>query len=539
MRIMKSTRNPWLGSNGCCGYQPYQHQCCNKTMVDAKSLAEAIESYSRVKSIAQGVLPILQTLALQESNESKGPTGYKYSSDFLKRMNNQNKFTNVFIKNFRDLLDDYKLERLCRQFGEVISVKVMVDEYGISKGFGFACFSDPDDAQRAVNKLNGLVLDGRTLYAGPAMTRSQRTEPRPQRYDADDFRTTQALQEYRPQTVSSRICIRNLRDLVDDIRLYKEFQRFGTVLNAEVLKTSDGRPRGSGLVDFKDKADAARALNSMNGKAFYGTRISVTYVPHTSTASTNTGSQDHGYMDDDYSRDNKDWDNDNKKMSVSVATGNDGDNNSSGRCNLVQLKNLASSLADKGHPINIKDIGNFNSATSVNRNSRELQQKYRSVYTTTTVSTNNSNNSDINTSNNAILTTGKDTDDAVRGATPRDAASADVDGAKQQQQQQQQQNQEEPDDVDETSASATLCVKNLDESISDEKLENLFTTFGTIISAKVICNKSGDSMGFGFVIMSEAQDAVKAIKSLDGRIVVNRPIYVAPAAQQARPNDKE
>merc|ERR1712025_1391183 len=160
----------------------------------------------------------------------------------------------------------------------------------------------------------------------------------------------------------------------------------------------------------------------MNGKAFYGTRISVTYVPHTSTASTNTGSQDHGYMDDDYSRDNKDWDNDNKKMSVSVATGNDGDNNSSGRCNLVQLKNLASSLADKGHPINIKDI---------------------------------------NTSNNAILTTGKDTDDAVRGAAPRDAASADVDGAQlqqhQQQQQQQQQNQEEPDDVDETSASATLC----------------------------------------------------------------------------------
>ena len=44
-------------------------------------------------------------------------------------MNNTNKFTNVFIKNFKDLLDDYKLERLCRQFGEVVSVKVIVDFY--------------------------------------------------------------------------------------------------------------------------------------------------------------------------------------------------------------------------------------------------------------------------------------------------------------------------------------------------------------------------------------------------------------------------
>jgi len=540
MRIMKSTRNPWLGSNSCC-YQhqhQHQHQCCsggspsnafnNKSLVDAKSLVEAIEIYSR----AVKVTTIAQTLALQESTESKAPTGYKYSSDFLKRMNNQNKFTNVFIRNFRDLLDDYKLERLCRQFGEVVSVKVMVDEYGISKGFGFACFNDSDDAQRAVYKLNGLVLDGRTLYAGPAMTRSQRSETRPSRYDNEDFRPQQQQQqqqEYRPQTVSSRICIRNLRDLVDDIRLYKEFQRFGTVLHAEVLKTSDGRPKGSGFVDFKDKADAARALNSMNGKAFYGTRIAVTYVPHTNTVSTNTISHEHPF-DDDYS--NKDWDETEKDgsrrhdVSTATCTSNDGDNNSSSsrNNNLLQLKNIASSLADKGHPINIKDIGNFNS-TSVNRNSREIQ-KYRSVYTT--VSTNNSNNSDINTSNNASLTSGKDSEDTVGGARKDEAAEATASDVTAQ-----------PDDADDTSTSATLCVKNLDESISDEKLENLFTTFGTILSAKVISNEFGISKGFGFVIMSEAQDAVKAIKSLDGRIVVNRPIYVAPAAQQARPAEKE
>ena len=66
------------------------------------------------------------------------------------------------------------------------------------------------------------------------------------------------MQEWRPTTVSSRICIRNLRDLVDDVRLYKEFQRFGPVQNSEVVKTPDGKSSGTGYVDFKDKSDAAR-----------------------------------------------------------------------------------------------------------------------------------------------------------------------------------------------------------------------------------------------------------------------------------------
>lgn len=577
MRIMKSTRNPWLhtgGDSSCC----YHHHCCNsagagpglggKGLVDAKTLVEAIESYSMA----------FKSLALQDAGEAKAPTGYKYSSEFLKRMNNANKqYTNVFIRNFRDLLDDFKLWKLCRQFGEVVSAKVMVDEYGISKGFGFACFTDSDAAQRAVSKLNGLVLDGRSLYAGPAMTGSQRHRETSLRYDADDHRP---VNEWRPTTVSPRICVRNLRDIVDDIRLRKEFERFGPVLHAELLKTQEGRSRGTGYVDFKDKADAAKALNSMNGKVIYGSRISVTYAPHTSTASTNTLPHDLilDHNDFDYNNDypdnkhdddnNNDDDYHNRSMgsyhhrhhlhhdastttnnstntgttaaaSVATCTSNDGDNNSSSTRNFLQLKSLASSLADKGHPININDIGHFNS-TSVNRNS--------------------SNNSDINTSNNAILTlatrkankkTAPDeqegtTSDATTTTTTTNSSNSSNRRdnrhvrrrARYNEDEENNNDDDEADENDETmSSSATLCVKNLDESISDEKLETLFAVYGTVLSAKVISNAFGASKGFGFVIMSEAQDAVKAIKNLDGRIVVNRPIYVAPAAQ-ARPLPK-
>jgi len=509
MRIMKSTRNPWLHKTGdtCC----YNHHCCNagsagKNLVDAKTLVDAIESIAAFK-----------TLALQDAGESKAPTGYKYSSEFLKRMNNANQqFTNVFIKNFKDLLDDYKLWKLCKQFGEVVSAKVMVDEYGISKGFGFACFTDSDSAQRAVNKLNGLVLDGRTLYAGPAMSKTQRQYDMGARYDNDDY--YKPVNEWRQTTVSSRICVRNLRDLVDDVRLRKEFERFGPVLFAEISKTQDGRSKGTGYVNYKEKSDAAKALNSMNGKVIYGSRISVTYSPHTSTASTNTIPHDNLFDDNrfDYSNDEFDDHYEQERnrnsfrrsysrlhdASTTTCTSNDGDNNSSSSRNLIQLKNLASSLADKGHPININDIGNFNN-TSVNRNS--------------------SNNSDINTSNNAVLSNRK-TESLTEDQHPADSeqrmkdTTADLGD----------------NDDDTTTSSATLCVKNLDESINDEKLETLFTVYGKVLSAKVISGEFGDSKGFGFVIMSEAQDAAKAIKNLDGRIVVNRPIYVAPAAQARR-----
>ncbi|BFZ14647.1 hypothetical protein BsWGS_17686 [Bradybaena similaris] len=486
MRIMKSTRNPWLQKDGDCSC--YHHHCCGsgtKGFIDAKTFVEAIENYSAA----------FKNMTIQDCGEAKTPTGYKYSSEFLKRMNiANNRFTNVFIKNFKDLLDDFKLWKLCKQFGEVTSAKVMVDEYGISKGFGFACFTDSDAAQRAVNKLNGLMLDGRTLYAGPAITKTQRQKDSNVRYDNDDYKTEWRYNNSLNSTSSPRIRIRNLRDVVDEVRLRKEFERFGPVVQTELLKTCDGRSKGTGYVVYQDQQDATKAVVSMHGKVIYGTRISVTYAPlnlNTTPPATNTAPEKALTPSTNVNTAGGSCGGSN-----STNTNNDGDSN--GNKNFLQFKDLVSTLANKGHPVNINDISTFNS-NSVNRNS-----------------SNNTENANI--SNNAILarTTRKMADQTEatengEAETGNDLKPAEEDGA---------------DDT--TSSSATLSVKNLEESISDEKLESLFGVYGHVLSAKVISNEFGVSKGFGFVIMSDAQDAVRAIKNLDGRIVVNRPIYVAP-----------
>merc|ERR1712038_2008306 len=76
-----------------------------------------------------------------------------------------------------------------------------------------------------------------------------------------------------------------------------------------------------------------------------------------------------------------------------------------------------------------------------------------------------------------------------------------------------------------------LYVKNLDDTIDDERLRTEFTPFGTITSAKVMCEE-GRSKGFGFVCFSAPEEATKAVTEMNGRIIVSKPLYVALAQRK-------
>ncbi|KAL6982926.1 Polyadenylate-binding protein 8 [Sarracenia purpurea var. burkii] len=77
-----------------------------------------------------------------------------------------------------------------------------------------------------------------------------------------------------------------------------------------------------------------------------------------------------------------------------------------------------------------------------------------------------------------------------------------------------------------------LYVKNLDDSIDDDKLNELFSDFGTISSCKVMRDPSGISRGSGFVAFSTPEEASRALAEMNGKMVVSKPLYVALAQRK-------
>lgn len=72
-----------------------------------------------------------------------------------------------------------------------------------------------------------------------------------------------------------------------------------------------------------------------------------------------------------------------------------------------------------------------------------------------------------------------------------------------------------------------LYVKNLDETIDDDKLRTEFAQFGTITSAKVMVDEKKNSKGFGFVCFSTPEEATKAVTGMNQQMIAQKPIYVA------------
>ncbi|KAJ8753992.1 hypothetical protein K2173_001890 [Erythroxylum novogranatense] len=81
---------------------------------------------------------------------------------------------NVYVKNIEDEVTDEDLRKHFSQCGTITSAKLMRDEKGISKGFGFVCFSSHEEANIAVNTLHGIIFHGKPLYVAIAQRKEDR-----------------------------------------------------------------------------------------------------------------------------------------------------------------------------------------------------------------------------------------------------------------------------------------------------------------------------------------------------------------------------
>jgi RNA recognition motif-containing protein len=84
-----------------------------------------------------------------------------------------------------------------------------------------------------------------------------------------------------------------------------------------------------------------------------------------------------------------------------------------------------------------------------------------------------------------------------------------------------------------------IYVGNLSFQSTEEELKHLFEGFGQVESVSVIKDKfSGESRGFGFVVMPDQSQGRAAIEGLNGKDIGGRALKVNEARSQGGPTER-
>jgi RNA recognition motif-containing protein len=83
----------------------------------------------------------------------------------------------LYVGNLSWNTDEHGLRSTFEEHGTVEDARVITDrETGRSRGFGFVTFANSEDAQRAMEALNGAEVDGRELRVNEAQERQPRRQ---------------------------------------------------------------------------------------------------------------------------------------------------------------------------------------------------------------------------------------------------------------------------------------------------------------------------------------------------------------------------
>ncbi|KAF7282003.1 hypothetical protein GWI33_003667 [Rhynchophorus ferrugineus] len=165
---------------------------------------------------------------------------------------------NVFIKNLDKNIDNKAMYDTFSAFGNILSCKVALDEDGYSKGYGFVHFENEEIANKAIEKVNGMLLNDKKVYVGKFIPRIEREK---------------SLGEKAKQFTN--IYVKNFGSYMSDDKFRDLFSRFGSVTSSLVVRHLDGTSKGFGFVAYEDPKSAEKAVQEMNGKEFEGRTLYV------------------------------------------------------------------------------------------------------------------------------------------------------------------------------------------------------------------------------------------------------------------------
>ncbi|MCE1197915.1 MAG: RNA-binding protein [Marinilabiliales bacterium] len=87
---------------------------------------------------------------------------------------------NIFVGSLPFSLEEAELRGFFEEYGEVTSARIITDKFsGRSKGFGFIEMPNAQEAQKAIEELNGAEVDGRTIVVNESIEKPKDGSRRP------------------------------------------------------------------------------------------------------------------------------------------------------------------------------------------------------------------------------------------------------------------------------------------------------------------------------------------------------------------------
>jgi len=272
------------------------------------------------------------------------------------------------------------------------------------------------------------------------------------------------------------VFIKNLDKTIDNKAMYDTFSAFGNILSCKVAQDPSGESKGYGFVHFETEEAAVQAIDKVNGMLLNNEKVFV------------------------------------------------------GR--FVPRKEREIELGEKAKKFTNVYIKNFNENLSED-DLTEMFSKYGKITSLKLMKTDEEKNKGFGFV-------------SFEGASAAEAACGDLNGKevsgktiyvgraqKKAERQMELKKKFEQMKIERMTRfqGVNLYVKNLDDSITDERLLQEFAPYGTITSAKVM-SEEGRSKGFGFVCFSAPEEATRAVTEMNGRIIVSKPLYVALAQRK-------
>ncbi|XP_071522068.1 ELAV-like protein 1 isoform X10 [Panulirus ornatus] len=150
--------------------------------------------------------------------------------------------TNLIVNYLPQNMTQEEIRSLFSSIGELESCKLIRDKVtGQSLGYGFVNYVRQDDAERAINQLNGLRLQNKTIKVSYARPSSEAIK-------------------------GANLYVSGLPKSMTQQDLEGMFRAYGSIITSRILCDNiTGLSKGVGFIRFDQRIEAERAIQKLNG----------------------------------------------------------------------------------------------------------------------------------------------------------------------------------------------------------------------------------------------------------------------------------